>query len=102
MSREIDRAVAEKVMGWDDVRFHICNVPPYTGSAEHAHAVIARMGELGWWCDIESPRPVVGPFRNVWAVAFGTMASGSADIVTADPFPLAVCKAALAALEGAK
>ena len=137
MSSDLDRAVAEVVMGWtivdvgddyvlmedwdescpayvddcwcdSDVEFaspynafkkrhgHYPDclrfVPQFSEDVTAAHAVIARMAELGWWCEAfyEGTSPD-------WRVIFGNEKNIMLDSV--GPFPLAVCKAALAALE---
>ena len=117
MSREIDREVAEKVMGlmpipnqekypflyWrpkgDGHSNDIAHIPAFTTDPAAAHAVIARMGELGWWCQVmhheDHTSHVRGGIR--WDVLFSD--DERVDEAKEKSFPLAVCKAALAALE---
>ena len=103
--RELDRRVAEVVMGLpivpaDDPYPNTYHVPgggvglfgDYSSDPAAAHRVIARMAELGWWCEAfyEGTSPD-------WRVIFGNEKNIMLDSV--GPFPLAVCKAALAAME---
>ena len=106
--RDIDRRVAELVMWrqWrkpDDNRYtcQICGeivgdcACGYSTKVEKAHAVIARMGELGWTWDVIGPLYEHDPIE----VRF-TMRLGEKRVKARDKsFPLAVCKAALAAME---
>ena len=99
MSSDLDRRVAEVVIGvenirpaFDDGSGRVVIFPQYSSDPTAAHAVIERMAELGWWCEAfyEGTSPD-------WRVIFGNEKNIMLDSV--GPFPLAVAKAALAAME---
>lgn len=112
MSRELDRDVAEKVVGWryreddggffapgdewfvdqDGLRVECVDLPTYSTSISAAWEVVEKMREIGFtYVQIEAC------FDGGWRVAFGL--DPMAIVKSANTAPLAICKAALAAVE---
>lgn len=106
----IDREVAEKVMGWMNVaestdglggkKLHgqpaggpwYAEVPPYSTNIEHAMEVEAEMRKRGYYIDMEGL-----PWG--WDVTFNTSEDIGDSTISSGSLPEAICKAALAALE---
>lgn len=112
--RELDATVAEKVMGLQ-VMIHNPGsgewrtlyaggdtplLPYYSSDPAAAWSVVERMRELGWYWEIvgRSNEPYIG----AWFYGGPTNPSKGTHDGYADTMPLAVCRAALAALEESK
>jgi hypothetical protein len=125
--RELDAAVAERVMGWTrwekavhptdnrtigDVLYcppdmhmdfggALNYVPHYSTDTAAAMKLIEKMRQSGEWCCID----LHADFNYVWKVSFTRAEPYNEDhVVTAfaveDSLPLAISRAALAAIEG--
>jgi hypothetical protein len=99
--RELDVLVAEKVMGWTNLRTtkagmrrgtpaeypHIGHeVPPYSTDMSAAWEVVEKMREREGYAGVESNHDLWEASMGPWYVA------------TAETAPLAICRAALAAI----
>lgn len=114
-SREIDAAIAEKIMGWyslkestntfgnttyygltfqDDARGGY-EIPYYSSSISAGLEVVEKMRELGWYFEGANHEPdAIGP----WLASFTTNdATDSIDVVGSS-LPYCICLAALKAL----
>ena len=98
MSRELDREVAEKVMGWRIPETWLYSemghdgevlreVPLYSSSIEAAWLVMEKMREKGWSFGCSCI-----PTDDTWIANFGSI------YISAPTAPEAICRAALAAL----
>jgi hypothetical protein len=107
---ELNRAVAERVMGWSSslqvgiARYENRDPPRYSSSIEAAMRVIDKLRQSGEWCCIE----IKSDYHYVWWVAL-TPAEGSGNgphkptVARQDEsLPVAICRAALAAIEKQK
>lgn len=107
--RELDRMVAEKVMGWQLAEAWtpgsqepwwrkadgwMVPLPPFTTDIAAAWQVVERMRELGWYYGVSGSISIgeIAMFRVLGDAAL--VRSG-----TASTAPEAICRAALAALE---
>lgn len=104
--RELDARVAEKVMGWKPETFEgqpwwrdaegcpwaSCEVPRYSTSIAAAWQVVEKLGGYALMERMST--------SGLWLVAFGTSGARTNSESYGETAPLAICLAALAAMEG--
>jgi hypothetical protein len=75
------------------------HMPPYSTAISSAWRVVARMADLGWWVDIDSSPVTDDTATGPWAVCFVVQRTDTIGSGGAHHAPLAICRAALAALD---
>ena len=94
--RDLDAAIAERLFGWK----YIDGIPAYSTTWDGAGLVVEAMRERGWWVTIRHCGN--GPGKFGWFVDFThepTQYRGRRTDAVADTAPLAIARAALAALD---
>lgn len=91
MSRALDVVIAEKVMGWDRVR--------YSTDIARAFEVVAKMRERGYWLKLVGPWSATETEWRAGFTEFETVDCGSSWVRGRATTPAeAICKAALASM----
>ena len=100
MSRELDAKVAEVVTGTaftarDGRREYEVSPRPYSTDIEAAFEVVEKMRERGWWISMKYE-----PFFKGWEVMVRPKGKSIYGEDCNESLPMAICNAALRAVEG--